>query len=743
MSTEAELRKLTVPQLKALCKEKRITGYSKLSKDPLIRKLLGSAASSTINAPPPSLPVVVAATPAPDTKAGIDAPPSLTPQIPPTSTPHPPHLPPQNTAPDTSTSSSNAAESVPKARPKKRKAPPASKESVASSSSQVFKVPAVPHRPVQVSTGTASASTPAVPKQSNTNKPIPSTTNAAADPPPKRRKTIPADVPLPSTATISVAHNTIMTQTVSVPRAAVSAGLLTSSPINSLTSNGISPSRTPDVPKRPSTTSSSTVNTSPAKKRKLAPPLPTTKTATVFLPPKKAASTASNLTSPPPSEQVAPVVPVATIVAKVSIPATLYHLDLPISPIPAPLSAITLPPSLSQRKRVPRFAILLSGVADEDLRNCVLVSRMFRYAGELLYLSAFQRLTQNFAGKRLSMVLAKHSQAMTNMWPYLKQRTQELSFRKYKYNASFLSRLFPSGTSNPISERLWTSPDHERQIVIALRFLSTRLFLQVSVGGGKDGKGWLEGQIVDAQQLVKDEVWIITVRHSPTSTESFYVLEPTCEPLTATTDSVTSGVSVRADWSAYIAHRETAASVRPSTTSRLLDYLSWTNHEEYHLGISRLWLKRIEAEGEIGIVKRITAERYILACVVGNRRVFLPLRFMSSFSPIFSLSGRWMSSTQMAHDFAGLAEVVPARSKPNPKVNLFLPAHHHVESVHFTVSGRAGIPLHNALAVVQTPGREYFILRDNGMQVGCEEDGVAEVWTNILGCDNSGVALSA
>lgn len=57
--------------------------------------------------------------------------------------------------------------------------------------------------------------------------------------------------------------------------------------------------------------------------------------------------------------------------------------------------------------------------------------------------------------------------------------------------------------------------------------------------------------------------------------------------------------------------------------------------------------------------------------------------------------------------------------------------------MHFTTSGRA---LHTALAIVQTPGRIYFILRDNGMQVGCEEEGVAEVWMNILGCDNSGVA---
>ena len=62
--------------------------------------------------------------------------------------------------------------------------------------------------------------------------------------------------------------------------------------------------------------------------------------------------------------------------------------------------------------------------------------------------------------------------------------------------------------------------------------------------------------------------------------------------------------------------------------------------------------------------------------------------------------------------------------------------HHLVESVHFTnARGRA---LHPALAVVQTPAREYFVLRDNGMQVGCEEDGVAAVWCEALGCDERG-----
>ncbi|KAJ7935554.1 hypothetical protein B0H13DRAFT_1948487, partial [Mycena leptocephala] len=449
----------------------------------------------------------------------------------------------------------------------------------------------------------------------------------------------------------------------------------------------------PKVSKRPSALAP--INPPPPKKQKFASLLPVSKPPVLFktLLPKTAATPIHSSAVPPnvirlptvkpkrfvplivrtkkPSVPVPAAAPpaismIVSIDAQVSGTETLYHLDLPTSPPPPSLTTITLPPKLTKRKYVPRFALLLSSVADEDLRNCVLVSRMFRYSG--------CRLVRHFAGKRLSMVLAK---------------TQELSTRKREYGSSFLSRLFPGGANSPISERLWTSPDHERQIIPPYR-----LFFQVS--------GWNEGQIVDAQELVKDEVWTITVRHSATSTESFYVLEPTCEPLTT---SLSTGVPVRTDWSAYIAHRALPSSVHNSPAPRLLDYLRWTNHEEYQLGISRLWLKRVE-------VKRVVAERYIFACVVAN-----------------SLSGRYMSSTQMAQEFAGLPDVPPARVKAIQK-------HHHVESVHFTTSGRA---LHNALAIVQTPGRIYYILRDNGMQVGCEEEGVAEVWMNVLGCDNSGV----
>ena len=45
-STTASLQKLTVPQLKALCKEQKITGYSKLGKAALIEKLVPTQRSA-------------------------------------------------------------------------------------------------------------------------------------------------------------------------------------------------------------------------------------------------------------------------------------------------------------------------------------------------------------------------------------------------------------------------------------------------------------------------------------------------------------------------------------------------------------------------------------------------------------------------------------------------------------------------------------------------------------------------
>ena len=65
-------------------------------------------------------------------------------------------------------------------------------------------------------------------------------------------------------------------------------------------------------------------------------------------------------------------------------PSLLWHFDFPAPPEPSLLSAITIPPPLSQRKLVRRWAVILSGLSDNERIRCCLVSKLIRYAGERL-----------------------------------------------------------------------------------------------------------------------------------------------------------------------------------------------------------------------------------------------------------------------------------------------------------------------------------------------------------------------
>ncbi len=125
----------------------------------------------------------------------------------------------------------------------------------------------------------------------------------------------------------------------------------------------------------------------------------------------------------------------------------------------------------------------------------------------------------------------------------------------------------------------------------------------------------MSGTVVDAQEVIKGEIWCITMQHR-TVKESFYVLEATCEVVGHPPASQLDSLPIRADWSAYIEHR---SSVHPT----MMEHICWTNHEEYDRGISRHWLKRMRREGKMGAALEVIAGRYVLACVVGNRFVLL------------------------------------------------------------------------------------------------------------------------
>ncbi|KAG2070344.1 hypothetical protein BDR04DRAFT_1018999 [Suillus decipiens] len=396
--------------------------------------------------------------------------------------------------------------------------------------------------------------------------------------------------------------------------------------------------------------------------------------------------------------------------------------NIEAAPISIPsLVNITLPPKLSDRTRVQSWAVMLAALTDQDRRTCTLVSRTFRYA---VYLSATHILTQKYHGCRLNQVMKCYPQKTTNMWPYLRQRQNEVAFWRHAFRNSWVGRYIFSFGIDPLSAHLWASADDEKQVVVALRFILTRLWFTLSVGTNEqDPSAWLKHTVEDAREVVKGEIWAITIRDGNSLSE-FYVLESTCEVIGRALNAPQLEVyfsGLRADWSRYISSH---TSVSAGPRNLISENLRWANYEEYDRGISRHWLCRISGEGDVGLSKKVVAERYVLACVLAN-----------------SISGQWMSSNQMAQEFSGLSSqvTVVAIRGGAPKINLYLPAHHHVESVHFTTP--KSVPLHPALAVIQTPAREYIVLKDNGMQVGCEEDGIASVWMCVLGCDKNGIAV--
>ncbi|KDQ62567.1 hypothetical protein JAAARDRAFT_189868 [Jaapia argillacea MUCL 33604] len=465
----------------------------------------------------------------------------------------------------------------------------------------------------------------------------------------------------------------------------------------------------------------------------------------------------------------------ASIPAPLTSPGLTNHdsnsLRFPL-PLPLPtLKPITFPPKLSERKRVGRWAVILSGLGDEERRVCVRVCKMFRYA---VYLSAHTILTHQFRGPRLSSLTTRYPPNMTNMWPFLLQCRDEMRTSKNVWQQSWLGNAFgviARGSHDgidsrgikdgPIADGLWMIGGKE--LDIAVRFAITRLWFAISIGSPPPtslpapstlttsrpnaSRGWLQDKITSATEVVPNEIWTICTSSCDTGKEeTVYVVGATCEvigsasPTHQSPQPSPSAAPLRADWASYIASRIDSpplvpqSLVEPKWTNPLMDKVKWANHEEFDRGISRLWLSRMADIGDAGTAMKEVAERYVLASVVGN-----------------SLSGKWMSSTEMEQGFSGKPEaaVISGRSTNfKQQVNLYLPFHHHVESVHFQRSRTAGVsnpisnipvPLHPSLAVIQTPNREYYLLRDNGMQVGCEEDGVAEVWRNVLGCDFWGV----
>lgn len=113
---------------------------------------------------------------------------------------------------------------------------------------------------------------------------------------------------------------------------------------------------------------------------------------------------------------------------------------------------------------------LEGSVMQVNLFNIFILIILSQLTSPLVYLSAGVILSRHrYAGRRFDQVKQQYPAPTINMWPYLRLRESEAQARKASFDSSFLG-LFYRGYE-PISARLWTSPDYERQFVVALRYV--------------------------------------------------------------------------------------------------------------------------------------------------------------------------------------------------------------------------------------------------------------------------------
>ncbi|BEI95085.1 hypothetical protein CcaverHIS631_0100340 [Cutaneotrichosporon cavernicola] len=278
--------------------------------------------------------------------------------------------------------------------------------------------------------------------------------------------------------------------------------------------------------------------------------------------------------------------------------------------------------------------------------------------------------------------------------------------------------------------------------------------------------------VVTASQKLQNKDKVSSRSRDPPSTEPqgvtcgrYLVLASTGDviatdaPSSSTTEPLTiEGCLVRSDWHSYILNlvsspTETprscvAASTIPSITShvRTKDSVSAPS------GISRSWTEKVCATGnECAQGKKEllqVAERAVLSSCVPNSYSGEKLSAMHMDAEwICNTADLNSSSTRSKTSFFALASHAgsqkTAKESPIPvkagatnwsKVELYLPESQQVLSVHLP-----GAPTAPALAIVhRASGKSDWVLRETGHVVGNEDEGVAELWQGILGCDRHG-----
>ncbi|KAF8602338.1 hypothetical protein BDV93DRAFT_607555 [Ceratobasidium sp. AG-I] len=443
---------------------------------------------------------------------------------------------------------------------------------------------------------------------------------------------------------------------------------------------------------------------------------------------------------------------------------TNQYLDFPPSPFCDDFPRISMPPSMARRRQAENMSVVFSGISDASvLALCVRVSRAWRYG---VYLSATHTLVRDFPGQRLDEVRARIKEPrMTSMWAYLRARRAEATSRRETFDRSWLGQFYSTHTKgcseilplkhHPISQQIWTSPDDDRQITVALRFVSTRLVFALArrCDAFPVAREWSDTVVIGADEVVPNEIWRITIgqgfdlrerrpdESKRADIESFYVLFETGEvighapppPVRRTGNMVGQRIAkgrphlevfdnqnseemlLRTDWAQYVnaCERGDAPCLQDSITS--------ADRESYVAGISAFWLRSLHSKlGKENDLLETIARRYVLSCVEPN-----------------SVSGTYKTVTDMACELAGGGTTAQSLLGRKQHVGLLVSEHHLVESVHLAAkSSETNTALHPALALVLTaPGREYFVLRDTGMPIGTSDEGLEPIWQQILECD--------
>ena len=383
-SVPLDLSKLTVPQLKALCKERRITGYSKLTKAALLQRLAEVAAPPKTTSAVPSVTAAdIATPPAYIESSTVRREGNITKVV------HQPVQPSTggNTeSTETSTAKAPLHTEVPKGPSQNRTVISITSTQKTSGTKRPahIDIPASLKRiRTSLRTATDVGHEPPVPKTSTLHTEVPKPSqNSAVISTTSTQKTSgkrPAhiDIPAPQKRIrTSLKPATNVGHEPPVPKTSTFQPRL---PVDS------SAFKVPELPAQPKSSfhgSALTLAKQPSGTlKRSAVPCQTTGgpgrfKALVVSGPKSVELDQAN--REPSRAPAVPVIPRAVDSALVS---NFHPRPLPV------LSHISFPPKASERKWVYRWAVVLSSLSPADRQTCTLVSRTFRYAGRIVLLS--------------------------------------------------------------------------------------------------------------------------------------------------------------------------------------------------------------------------------------------------------------------------------------------------------------------------------------------------------------------